>query len=127
MVTDTNPERNSGVAGWHWSAAERGQSTNLDNPTRVWSSLGMPRQPRIEYAGAIYHMMARGDRCEPIVFDDIDRHRFVGTLGECCAKTGWQVLAWVLMDNHYHWAMRTPEANLVDGMKWFQNTYTRRR
>jgi len=55
--------------------------------------------------------MARGDRREPIVLDDIDRERFVVTLGEICAKTGWQMMAWVLMDNHYHWAMRTPEAN----------------
>ena len=70
--------------------------------------------------------MARGDRREPIVLDDNDRECFVVTLGEICAKTGWQVIAWVLMGNHYHWAIRTPEANLVEGMKWFQNTYTRR-
>ncbi len=30
------------------------------------------------------------------------------------------------MDNHYHIALRTPAGNLVDGMRWFQNTYTRR-
>ncbi len=40
--------------------------------------------------------------------------------------TGWQIHAWVLMQNHYHLFIETPEANLVDGMKWFQNTYTRR-
>jgi putative transposase len=36
------------------------------------------------------------------------------------------VHAWVLMANHYHLFIQTPEANLVEGMKWFQNTYTRR-
>jgi putative transposase len=51
---------------------------------------------------------------------------FVRTLEKLCDKTGWEVFAWVLMDNHYHLAVRTPEANLVEGMKWFQNTYTRR-
>jgi REP element-mobilizing transposase RayT len=41
---------------------------------------------------------------------------FVATLAEACKRTGWQVLAWVLMDNYYHWLVRTPEPNLVDGM-----------
>jgi REP element-mobilizing transposase RayT len=54
----------------------------------------MPRQLRIEYPGAIYHVMNRGDRREPIFRDDADRHRFLETLGEACAKTDWQVHAW---------------------------------
>jgi len=40
----------------------------------------MPRQVRIEYAGAFYHVMARGDRREAIVKDDEDRKTFVRTL-----------------------------------------------
>jgi REP element-mobilizing transposase RayT len=86
----------------------------------------MPRQLRIQYPGAVYHILARGDRREAIVEDDGDREMFVATLAEACKRTGWQVLAWVLMDNHYHWLVRTPEPNLVDGMKWFQLTYTQR-
>lgn len=50
----------------------------------------------------------------------------VDTLAEACQKTGWRVHGWVLMDNHYHWVVETPQANLVAGMKWFQNAYTRR-
>jgi len=38
----------------------------------------------------------------------------------------FRTCAWVLMDNHYHWGLETPEANLVAGMTWFQNTFTRR-
>jgi putative transposase len=86
----------------------------------------VPRHPRIEFAGAFYHVMCRGDRREAIVQDDQDRRRFIETLGEACEKTGWRVHAWVLMDNHYHWLLETPEGNLVEGMKWFQNAYTRR-
>ncbi len=86
----------------------------------------MPRQRRIEYAGAIYHAMARGNRRGKIVLDDIDRTRFEGTLGEVVQRTGWDLYAWVLMGNHYHFLFRTPEPNLVEGMKWFQNTWTRR-
>ena len=59
----------------------------------------MPRQSRIEFPDAIYHVMARGDRREPIVLDDLDRQRFLATLCDVCAKTGWRVFAWVLMDN----------------------------
>ena len=86
----------------------------------------MARQVRIEYPGAVYHCMARGDRREPIVRDDADREAFAELLGELAGRTGWEVLAWVLMDNHYHLVFKTPEANLVSGMKWLQNTWTKR-
>jgi putative transposase len=86
----------------------------------------MARGIRIEYAGAFYHVMARGNRRERIFHDDIDRRFFLKTLGEACVRTGWRVHAWVLMRNHYHLMLETPEPNLVEGMKWLQNTYTRR-
>jgi len=62
----------------------------------------MARKLRVEYPGAIYHVMSHGDCLEPIFKDDPDRERFVSTLGEACAKTGWQVHALCLMDNHLH-------------------------
>ena len=86
----------------------------------------MARKLRVEYAGAIYHVMNRGDRRELIFMDDADRQRFVDTLGEVCAKTGWQVHAYVLMPNHFHWVVETPQPNLVAGMKWLLGTYTSR-
>jgi REP-associated tyrosine transposase len=89
-------------------------------------SRGMARKLRVQYPGAIYHVMNRGDRREPIFKDDEDRRRFVETLGQACAKTGWQVHAWCLMPNHFHAVIETPQANLVAGMKWFLGTYTSR-
>ena len=86
----------------------------------------MARGIRVEYAGAFYHVMARGNRRERIFRDDGDRRYFCTTLGEACERTGWRVHAWVLMSNHYHLMLETPEANLVAGMTWLQNTYTRR-
>src|SRR5664279_921923 len=77
----------------------------------------MARKLRVEYAGAIYHVMNRGDRREPIFKDDRDRRLFLETLGQACRKTDWQVHAWCLMPNHFH---------LVAGMKWFLGTYTGR-
>ena len=86
----------------------------------------MPRPLRIEYEGAVYHVMNRGDRREPIFRDDADRLRFLDTLAEACAKTGWQVHALCLMPNHFHLVVETPRRNLVAGMKWFLGTYTAR-
>ena len=86
----------------------------------------MPRKLRVQYAGAIYHVMNRGDRREPIFLDDQDRRRFLETLAEACQKTGWQVHAYCLMPNHFHLVVETPQANLVPGMKWFLGTYTAR-
>ena len=84
----------------------------------------MPRKMRVEYPGAMYHVMSRGDRGESIFLDDVDRQDFVKTLAEACQKTDWQVHAWCLMRNHYHLVLETPNANLVAGMAWLQSTYT---
>jgi putative transposase len=86
----------------------------------------MARKLRIQYEGAIYHVMNRGDRREDIFCDDEDRETFLKTLGEACAKTAWQVHAWCLMRNHFHLVVETPRANLVAGMKWLLGTYTAR-
>jgi len=86
----------------------------------------MARKLRVQYPGAIYHVMNRGDRREPIFKDDADRERFIQTLGEACTKTQWQVHALCLMPNHFHLVVETPQANLVAGMKWFLGTYTSR-
>jgi REP-associated tyrosine transposase len=84
----------------------------------------MARKARVEFAGAVYHVLDRGDRREPIFRDDTDRRRFRATLDEACGRTGWRVHALVLMSNHYHLLLETPQANLVRGMRWFQTTWT---
>lgn len=86
----------------------------------------VPRQLRVEYEGAVYHLMNRGDRRESIFLDDEDRQLFLETLDESCVKTGWQVHALCLMSNHFHLVVETPRANLVAGMQWFLGTYTAR-
>ena len=86
----------------------------------------MARKLRVEYQGAIYHLMNRGDRREDIFWDDRDRRRFLETLGESCGKTGWQVHAYCLMDNHFHLVVQTPRADLCAGMQWLLGTYTAR-
>jgi len=84
----------------------------------------MPRKARVEYEGAVYHVMDRGDRLEAIYRDERDREIFLKTLGEVCERCGWQVHAYVLMGNHYHLLLETPEANLSRGMRLLQGIYT---
>src|SRR5215467_7035490 len=86
----------------------------------------MARKLRVQYPGAIYHAMNRGDRREPIFNDDKDRLLFLDTLGEACQKTDWQIHAWCLMNNHFHLVTETPRGNLVDGMQWLLGVYTNR-
>ena len=86
----------------------------------------MARKLRVQYPGAIYHVMNRGDRREAIFADDQDRLLFLDTLGEACAKTDWEVHAWCLMGNHFHLVSETPRGNLVDGMQWLLGVYTNR-
>ncbi len=86
----------------------------------------MPRKLRMEYAGAVYHVVNRGDRREDIFKDDLDRQQFLSTLEEACGKTEWQVHAYCLMRNHFHLVIETPQGNLVAGMKWLLGVYTKR-
>ncbi len=86
----------------------------------------MARPLRIEYAGARYHVVSRGDSRDDIFFSEADRVEFLRTLGQACRKTGWQVHAYCLMTNHFHLVLETPQANLATGMKWLLGTYTQR-
>ena len=75
----------------------------------------MARQLRIQYEGAIYHLMSRGDRREEIFRDDLDRKSFLQSLGATCQKTGWQVHAYCLMTNHFHLVVETPRGKSGGG------------
>src|ERR1700689_5296328 len=86
----------------------------------------MARKLRMEYPGAIYHVMNRGDRREAIFADDEDRERFLAALGEASAQTGWQVPAFCLMRNDFHLEIEAPQANLVAGVKGLLGSCTSR-
>lgn len=77
----------------------------------------MARQVRFQYAGAVYHVMARGDGGKPIFIGREDHESFLYWLERVCGSHGWRVHAWVLMGNHFHLLLETPEANLSSGMR----------
>jgi len=86
----------------------------------------MARQMRLEYPGAIYQVMSRGNGRVAIVADDEDRKLWLETMGDLCHRTKWKIHAFCLMPHHFDLVVETPKANLVDGMKWFLGTYTNR-
>ncbi len=86
----------------------------------------MARKLRIQYPGALYHIFNRGNYRRD-VFETVGAAQaFVATLAEACDRHGWRIHAYVVMRNHYHLAMETPQGNLADGMHWLQGTFASR-
>src|SRR5437773_2401153 len=79
-----------------------GSVLSIDKYQPAGSFVRMARKLRVEYEGAIYHVMNRGDRREAVFRDADDRELFLRTLAEACRKTDWQVHAYCLMSNHFH-------------------------
>ena len=86
----------------------------------------MCRPLRLEFAGALYHVTARGNAREDIFRDDEDRATFLDLLGREIAQQRWRLYAYCLMDNHYHLLIETPEPNLTRGMRRLNQVYTQR-
>jgi REP element-mobilizing transposase RayT/transposase len=84
----------------------------------------MARPLRIEFAGALYHVTARGNRQESIFVTDADRVAFLKILGQVVERFNWLVHAYCLMDNHYHLLIETPDGNLGKGMRQLNGVYT---
>jgi REP element-mobilizing transposase RayT len=84
----------------------------------------MARPLRIEYSGALYHVMSRGNERKPIVRNDVDREKRLDWLRRTVETYGWRLHAFVLMDNHDHLFVETPEPNLSAGMQFLNGGYT---
>lgn len=82
----------------------------------------MPRKPRVEVEGGVFHVWARGNDRQRIFFEDEDRRLYLDLLGYVVRTRSWHVLAYCLMDNHVHLVVETPEANLGQGM-WALHGY----
>lgn len=86
----------------------------------------MARPWRIEFEGALYHILSRGNQRQDIFLNDSDHHLFLDTLGQMASRYDIDIYAYVLMGNHYHLLLKTHNANLSKAMQWFGTTYTRR-
>jgi REP element-mobilizing transposase RayT len=83
----------------------------------------MARPLRQEFPGAVWHITARGNERKDIVRSDVDRQRFVDLLGEAAVRYRWIVHSYMLMSNHYHLVIETPEPTLSRGMQWLNGRY----
>ena len=84
----------------------------------------MARPLRIEFAGALYHITARGNERRDIFFENADLEVSLEILGEVCKRFNWLCHAYCEMTNHYHLLIETPEGNLSKGMRQFNGIYT---
>jgi REP element-mobilizing transposase RayT len=75
------------------------------------------RQLRVQYPGALYHVINRGNYQSDVFETGGAATAFARTLAQACERHGWRIHAYVLMLNHYHLALETPEPNLALGMQ----------
>jgi putative transposase len=83
----------------------------------------MPRKPRVEIAGGIHHVWARGNNREPLFIDDDDHRLYLVLLGRVVMKRAWRFLSYCLMDNHIHMLLETPQPNLGRGLQALHGVY----
>jgi putative transposase len=86
----------------------------------------MARTLRLQFPGALYHVINRGNYRRDLFETTGAGEAFLAVLEEAVVRFGWRLHAYVLMRNHYHLALETPQPNLVDGMHWLQSTVATR-
>jgi putative transposase len=84
----------------------------------------MARPLRVEYKGAFYHVTARGNEQKNIYSEEKDYQKFLDYLREGKRKYGIVVHGYVLMTNHYHLLIETPELTLSRAMHYINGSYT---
>ena len=83
----------------------------------------MARPLRIEYPGAFYHVMHRGNAQADIFLSERDREKFLEYLSHSVERYGLKIHTYCLMTNHYHLLVETPESNLSQAIKWINVSY----
>lgn len=86
----------------------------------------MPRAPRIESNEGIFHVINRSSYRTFVFVDDGAKASFEKCLFEAAERSGWLVMAYCIMGNHFHLCISTPRGNLSEGMRWLQSSYAAR-
>ena len=86
----------------------------------------MPRPLRLEFPGACYHVLSRGNERKAIFREGVDYEIFLGLLKDCADRFDLLVHAWCLMPNHFHLLLETKDSNLSQAMKRLLGVYTMR-
>jgi len=86
----------------------------------------MARKLRLAYPGAIYHVFNRSHNREKLFADNAIKTTFLECLWAACERCGWLLHAYIVMEDHFHAAIETPQGNLAAGMQWLQSTFANR-
>jgi putative transposase len=111
--------RNGNEAGTKDSASAFRQG----GPPSVDVEMGRPH--RIQAPEAVYHVTARGVRRLTVYQDAIDYAKFEALLATVVRRREWALYSYCQMPNHYHLLLRTPDADISDGMCWLNGVYAR--
>ena len=84
------------------------------------------RTPRIQFAGALYHVTTRGNAKQRVCLDDWDFTWLVAQIGEAVTRYGWVCQSYCVLGNHFHISVATPEPNLAKGMRILNGSYAQR-
>jgi REP element-mobilizing transposase RayT len=83
----------------------------------------MTRPLRLQFPGALFHVISRGNARKRIFFDDRDRRFFLDLLSECVGRFDWILPAYSLMPNHFHLMVQLTTETLSKGMQWLNSSY----
>jgi putative transposase len=81
------------------------------------------RKSRIQYPGALYHIINRGNYRRDVFATVGAAQAFERVMDEACRRFAWRLHAYVIMRNHFHFGLETPQPNLTEGMHWLQSTF----
>jgi REP-associated tyrosine transposase len=86
----------------------------------------VPRPPREQIPGELYHLTANGVRRTALFRDDADRRTFLWLLARAVTRYRWTCAAYCLLTTHYHLLIRLRRPNMSDGMQWLNSCYAQR-
>jgi hypothetical protein len=86
----------------------------------------MGRKPRLEFPGALYHVLNGSPAADTLFRTGREAQAFVDSLTEACQRLEWRLHAYCLLPGSYQLALETPRPNLVQGVHWLQSTYSNR-
>jgi putative transposase len=84
----------------------------------------MARPLRIQFDGALYHIISKGNERMMIFLEDADRIKYLNILNTTIERFNWLCHVYCLMGNHYHLMIETPDANVSKGMKYLNQVYS---
>lgn len=86
----------------------------------------MARKPRIDYKGALYHVMCRGNNKETILKEEEDKQMYLDLIKKYKKRYGFKLYAYCIMDNHVHMQIEREDVVLSKIMQGIQQSYTQR-